>query len=172
MLIQEAQIMSERAGVVNLHLTVDMSQDNAIKMLYKIGEGYVKEEHYGLTMARVVNLPPGVLEVAENVSKTINARVAAKKNSSKAFAVARRRKLVLGLKETLKQAHDSPMEGQVLLSWLVKLQDEFVQRMEHIENEIAGSEAVSSDTAGSVADVDENGDVGMEAATPGSSLSG
>ena len=59
--------MSERAGFVNLHLAVDMSEDNKMTMLYRIGEGFVKEEHYGLALARVVDLPPQILETAEKV---------------------------------------------------------------------------------------------------------
>jgi DNA mismatch repair protein MSH4 len=133
--------MSERPGVVNLHLTVDMSEENTMTMLYKIGQGYVKEEHYGLALARVVDLPPKVLEVAETVSKALDAQAAAKKKSSKAFALARRRKLVLGLKETLKQAESGPMEGKALLSWLRRLQDEFVRRMDQIENDVESSDS-------------------------------
>ena len=133
--------MSERPGVVNLHLTVDMSEENTMTMLYKIGQGYVKEEHYGLALARVVDLPPKVLEVAETVSKALDAQAAAKKKSSKAFARARRRKLVLGLKETLKQAESGPMEGKALLSWLRRLQDEFVRRMDQIENDVESSDS-------------------------------
>lgn len=128
--------MSERPGVVNLHLAVDMSQENTMTMLYKIGEGYVKEQHYGLALARVVGLPPQVIEMAEKVSKALEAQRAAKKQSSKAFALARRRKLVLGLKETLMQAENGPMEGKVLLSWLRRLQEEFVRRMEQINNDV------------------------------------
>jgi DNA mismatch repair protein MSH4 len=133
--------MSERPGVVNLHLTVDMSEENTMTMLYKIGQGYVKEEHYGLALARVVDLPPKVLEVAETVSKALDAQAAAKKKSSKAFALARRRKLVLGLKETLKQAESGPMEGKALRSWLRRLQDEFVRRMDQIENDVESSDS-------------------------------
>lgn len=133
--------MSERPGVVNLHLTVDMSGENTMTMLYRIGASFVKEEHYGLALARVVDLPPQVLEVAEKVSKALDAQAAAKKKSSKAFALARRRKLVLGLKETLKQAESGPMEGKVLLSWLRRLQDEFVRRMDQIENDVESSDS-------------------------------
>ena len=137
--------MSERPGVVNLHLTVDMSEGNKMAMLYKIGQGYVKEEHYGLALARVVDLPPQVLTVAEKVSNTLEAQAVAKKKSSKAFALARRRKLVLGLVETLKQAESGPMEGKVLLSWLRRLQEEFVRRMEQIENDVASSDIEVTD---------------------------
>jgi DNA mismatch repair protein MSH4 len=135
-----AQIMSECAGVVNLHLAVDMSEENTITMLYKIGEGYLKEEHYGIALARVVDLPQHILEVAEKVSKALDAQAAAKKQSSKAFALARRRKLVLGLKETLKQAENGPMGGKVLLNWLRRLQEEFIRRMDQIENDVANSD--------------------------------
>ena len=140
--------MSERPGVVNLHLTVDMSEENTMTMLYKIGQGYVKEEHYGLALARVVDLPPKVLEVAETVSKALDAQAAAKKKSSKAFALARRRKLVLGLKEILKQAESGPMEGKALLSWLRRLQDEFVRRMDQIENDVESSDSEEEGDAG------------------------
>ena len=136
--------MSERAGVITMHLAVDMSKDNTMTMLYKIDEGYLQEKHYGLALARVVDLPPQVLEVAEEVSQGLDAQAAAKKKSSKAFALAKRRKLVLSLRETLKQAESSPMEGKVLLSWLRKLQEEFVHRMEQIENDVTSSETDES----------------------------
>ena len=139
--------MSQRTGVVNLHLTVDTSEDNTMTMLYKIGKGYVEEEHYGLTLARVVDLPPAVLEMAETVSNALAAQAEAKKKSSKSLALAKRRKLVLSLVEVLKQAESSPMEGKVLLSWLQKLQEEFVQRMDKIEND-----TTSSDREDTVAD--------------------
>jgi DNA mismatch repair protein MSH4 len=129
--------MSERPGVVNLQLVVDMSVENTMTMLYKIGEGYVEQNHYGIALAQVVGLPPLVLRVASTVSQALEARAAAKKESSKAFAIARRRKLVLGLKEALKQAAGGPMDNKALLSWLCRLQEEFVRRMEQIENEAA-----------------------------------
>jgi len=124
-----AQIMSDRAGVVNMHLAVDMREENTMTMLYKIDQGYVKEEHYGLALARVVNLPPEVLEVAEKVSNAIAARAQAKKRSSQTAAVAKRRKLLLNLKEMLKQAESGPMQGKVLLNWMRKLQKEFIESM-------------------------------------------
>jgi DNA mismatch repair protein MSH4 len=142
--------MSQRVGVVNLHLAVDMSQDNTMAMLYKIDKGFIQEEHYGLALARVVDLPPEVLEVAETVSRKLMEQVEAKKNSSKSLALAKRRKLVLSLKEALIQAENSPMEGKVLLSWLRKLQEEFIRRMEKIEGD------TSSDTEETIADEDED----------------
>jgi DNA mismatch repair protein MSH4 len=155
--------MSERAGVINMHLAVDMSKDNTMTMLYKIDEGFVREEHYGLALARVIDLPPQVLKVAEEVSQALQAQAAAKKKSSKAFALAKRRKLVLSLRDTLKQADSSPMEGKVLLSWLRKLQEEFVLRMEQIENDVASSETeeAGADEEGDGTDLDERSEVQM-----------
>lgn len=134
----------------NYHLTVDMSDSNTMTMLYKLGQGILTEQHYGLALARVVDLPPKVLEVARQVSEAIDASNSAKRMSSKALALASRRKVVLGLKDMLKQAQDSPMEGKVLLNWLRKLQAEFIQRMEKIEGE-----AESSDNEDSVIDGDK-----------------
>jgi DNA mismatch repair protein MSH4 len=132
--------MAARAGVINMHLAIDMSEDNTMTMLYKIDEGFVQEEHYGLALARVVDLPPQVLEVAEKVSYALDAQAKEKKKSCKAIALAKRRKLVLSLRDTLKQAESSPMEGKVLLNWLRKLQEEFVHRMEQIENDVTSSD--------------------------------
>lgn len=127
--------MNDRIGVINMHLAVDMSEENKMVMIYKLARGFVQEEHYGLALARVIGLPPKVLEIAEKVSRDLDAQAAAKKQSSKAHALAKRRKLVLGLREQLMQARDSPMEGKVLSSWLRRLQEAFVERMEQISND-------------------------------------
>ncbi|OBT70038.1 hypothetical protein VE03_00464 [Pseudogymnoascus sp. 23342-1-I1] len=154
-----AQIMNERAGVVNMHLKVDISQEDKMIMLYKIANGFVKEEHYGLALARVVNLPPLVLEVAERVSKRLQAQAAAKKKSSKSFAIARKRKLVLSLREVLLQAQESVMQGKALMEHLRKVQEEFVKRMDCIENEAEDS-GNESEVGGE--ELNENEDSGNE----------
>lgn len=122
--------------MINMHLAVNISDTDTLTMLYKISEGYVQEAHYGLALARVVDLPPLILSIAERVSTALEEQAAAKRRSSKAFALAKRRKLVLSLRETLMQAMDGPMTGRVLRSWLRRMQDEFVERMEAIEREI------------------------------------
>lgn len=116
-----------------------MSESNAMTMLYKLGPGYVQEPHYGIALAHVVDLPPQVLEVAERVSKAIDAQAAAKKKSSQAFAFARRRKVLLNLKEHLKQAASGQMDDRALLSWLRRLQEEFIKCMDKIDNDMESS---------------------------------
>jgi DNA mismatch repair protein MSH4 len=128
--------MQHRPGVVNQHLAVDTSEANTMTILYKVRASFIKEEHYGLALARAVDLPPLVLEVAERVTTALDEQVEAKRKSSKAVAIAKRRKLVLSLRETLKQAQNSPMDGPVLLGWLRKLQEEFVRRMEGIDRDV------------------------------------
>ncbi|KAI9771925.1 MAG: MutS protein msh4 [Geoglossum umbratile] len=135
-----AHIMAERNGVVNLHLGVEMTGENSMTMLYKIRDGSVTEEHYGLALARIVALPPAMLEVATEVSTKLAKQIERRKKSSSAFALARRRKLILNLKETLVQARDGPMEGAALASWLRKLQEEFVVRMSAIDAETADAD--------------------------------
>ncbi|KAL9025532.1 MAG: hypothetical protein Q9196_005661, partial [Gyalolechia fulgens] len=48
-----AHILSERAGVVNLHLQVDISPNrDRMTMRYTIQDGCVRETHYGIAMAK------------------------------------------------------------------------------------------------------------------------
>ena len=135
-----AKILAERNGVVNHHLAVDLKpESNKVTMLYRLSEGYVQEDHYGLALAKVVDLPPSVIEVAEKVSKKLQANIENRKKHSKTFALARRRKLILSLKEQLQQAKAGNMQGQVLARWLKNLQDEFVLRMAAIEDDVSNA---------------------------------
>ncbi|KAL8703111.1 MAG: hypothetical protein Q9201_003702 [Fulgogasparrea decipioides] len=145
-----AHILSERNGVVNLHLAVDISEDsNKMTMLYKITNGWVRETHYGIAMAKVAGLPADVIDIATEVSTKLAQNAERQKKNSQSIALARRRKLILGLREQLKQAQDGNMQGRVLGLWLKKLQDEFVRRMAAIDEEV---EAVENDE---ILDVEE-----------------
>ncbi|KAL8734427.1 MAG: hypothetical protein Q9181_003207 [Wetmoreana brouardii] len=145
-----AHVLSERNGVVNLQLAVDISENgDKMTMLYKITNGWVQETHYGIAMAKVAGLPADVIEIATEVSTKLAENTERKKKNSKSIALARRRKLILGLREQLKQAQDGNMQGRVLGLWLKKLQDEFVRRMAAIDEEV---EAVENDE---ILDVEE-----------------
>ena len=146
------KILAERSGVVNFHLSVDMSRADRMKMLYKVAQGVVQEEHYGLALARAVNLPPDVLEVAERVSKKLTSNIEKRKKNSRTIALARRRKLILSLREQLVQAYEGNMNGTVLATWLKKLQDEFVNRMA----------AIDADAAAAMDESENASDVGMK----------
>ena len=128
-----AKIMAERVGVVNLHLAVEMGEADRMMMLFKVQNGYVKEEHYGLALAKVMALPAPVLEIAERVSRQLVENTERKKKNSTTIITARRTKLLLGLREQLVHARDGNMQGEALRSWLKSLQDEFVRRMSGLD---------------------------------------
>lgn len=131
-----ARILSERAGVVNLHLAVDISVSSSkMKMLYEVADGYEEEKFYGLALARVVDLPEDVIMTATKVSMALHRHNEARKSNAKVLSISRRRKLVLSLREQLILAKNGNMEGEELRRWLKRLQDEFAVRMQAIEAE-------------------------------------
>jgi DNA mismatch repair protein MSH4 len=158
------RILADRAGVSNLHLAVDISDDYAkMTMRYTILDGYEEEKFYGLAIARVMNLPEDVLELASLVSKTLHDRNEARKRNPRATAVARRRKLILNVKEQLGQARESALRGEsgsgqdgnadgisaeALRAWLKRLQVEFTVRMRAIN---ADAEAAMAENEGEAA---------------------
>ncbi|KAH1323884.1 hypothetical protein KXX38_007353 [Aspergillus fumigatus] len=133
-----ALILAERNGVVSLHLAAEISPDiSQMVMLYKIAEGPDTTQFYGLAVAKLVDLPPGVLERAQTVSEKLN-RIAQRRHSrSKALMLSRKRNLLLSLREQLLQARNETLEGDALREWLKELQDNFVLRMAAIEDETA-----------------------------------
>lgn len=142
-----ATIMAERAGVVNLHLAVELGDENgpdAMNMLYKIAEGSVQELHYGLKLARVMPLPARVLDVAEQVATKLDLKSKQTKDTSAAVIREKKRRLVLSLNEHLVQAKNGVMDGPVLAEWLRQLQREFVIRMMAIETEAENAVELAS----------------------------
>lgn len=135
-----AVIMAERSGVVNLHLAAEISPDaSKMTMLYKIAEGPITNKFYGLALAKLVDLPPRVLEVAQSVSEKLNQLVQGRHSKSRALIIARKRNLILSLREQLLQARNGTMEGETLRKWLRKLQDDFTLRMATIDEDLSGS---------------------------------
>ncbi|KAL9107101.1 MAG: hypothetical protein Q9227_007967 [Pyrenula ochraceoflavens] len=133
-----AQILHHRPGVVNLHLAVDLSEPaSKIKMLYTIADGYVEEKYYGLALARVVGLPEDVIAKAAEVSQALNQNSEVRQQNQKTIAIAKKRKLILCLREQLIQAKNGVLKGEALRSWLKRLQDEFAVRMAAIDAETA-----------------------------------
>ncbi|KAK3677810.1 MutS protein msh4 [Recurvomyces mirabilis] len=135
-----ATIMSERSGVVSLHLAVDTTQEDKMEMAYRIAAGTVQEEHYGLKLARVVPLPADVIQHAEHVAATLEEHMRQRKKRSLAIVQARRRKLLLNLKEHLVQAKNGTMSSDDLGQWLKGLQKEFVIRMTALDEEARKAE--------------------------------
>ncbi|CAN9457644.1 unnamed protein product [Alternaria alternata] len=122
-----------------------MEDPHSMTMLYKTTQGIVQEVHYGLTLARVVPLPPGIVEHATLVAQKVERHMLQRKKASGTVLREKRRKLVLNLKEHLIQAHTGVLEGEVLTAWLKELQNEFVRRMTALEAEAASTDQESQD---------------------------
>ncbi|KAJ4410613.1 MutS protein msh4 [Gnomoniopsis sp. IMI 355080] len=134
-----AQVLEDRPGVLNLHLSTEttVAEDGIprMTMLYKIDSGTVQDENYGIKLARAIGFPWRFLNVAEDVSNALKQASEANRQNSESRKVAKRRKLVLNLHETLKQAYDSEMDDETLRRYLQRLQSEFISRMEAIEGD-------------------------------------
>jgi DNA mismatch repair protein MSH4 len=130
--------------------TAQLENNQSMTMLYRITPGAVKEAHYGLTLARVVPLPPGVVDNAERIAQKLEAHMLKKKKASETVLREKHRKLILNLREHLVQAHTGVLEGEVLTAWLKELQKEFINRMTALEAE------ASSASQGSDEDEDED----------------
>ncbi|EKG14913.1 hypothetical protein MPH_07813 [Macrophomina phaseolina MS6] len=143
-----ANILAERSGVVNLHLAVNVRENGGvINMLYKVAEGPVTVQHCGLGLARIVSLPPEVLETAEELSTQLQQRTKRRQKASVTILRERRRKLILHLKEHLLHAQSGAMDGEVLANWLKGLQREFVVKMSAIDADHSGMKPSENDEA-------------------------
>ncbi|KAF3386872.1 MutS protein [Penicillium rolfsii] len=153
-----ARILSERSGVINLHLAADITPyANKMTMLYQIAEGPVPDRRYGLELAKLVDLPPAVLEVAKNVSESMDRLTRRRNNPSRAVAIARKRKLLLTLREELLLARNGSMNDVSLRQHLVKLQDEFVLRMAAVDEELNLESDSATETLDEQLERNENG---------------
>ncbi|KAF8543611.1 DNA mismatch repair protein Msh4 [Trichophaea hybrida] len=130
------EILAERAGVVNLYMQVE----DSMTMLYKVADGSVKDQHYGLTLARLVHLPQQLLDRATLVSGTLARRQELAKKKSRAYHLAKRRNLVLRLMETLVQARDGRMQEDALKSWLTGVQEDFIENMAALQEDANNDE--------------------------------
>ncbi|KAF7719033.1 Uncharacterized protein PECH_000215 [Penicillium ucsense] len=131
-----ARILSERSGVINLHLVADITPyANKMTMLYQIAEGPVPDRRYGLQLAKLVDLPPKVLETAGRISQSMDRLTERRSSSSRADILARKRKLLLGLREELILAHNGSMDNVSLRKHLVDLQQRFVLNLASLEKE-------------------------------------
>jgi DNA mismatch repair protein MSH4 len=133
-----AQILSDRSGVINLHLAADIASDaSKMTMQYRIAKGPFPDRRYGLVLAKLADLPPAVLEKARSVSEAVDQLALRRNSSSRAVAIAQKRKLLLSLREQLFLARDGTMDDDTLRTVLIKLQDDFVLRMASINQDMA-----------------------------------
>ncbi|CEI69168.1 unnamed protein product [Fusarium venenatum] len=136
--IDLTKVLADRPGVLNLHLAATSSTTPEgiphITMLYKATSGTIKgEEHYGINLARAIGLPQTFIDKAEEVAEDLRKKREASKRSSESSRLVARRKLILNLQDALRQARDSGSE-EALPGYLTRLQEEFVARMDEVDN--------------------------------------
>lgn len=142
---------------------MQINNQDTMTMLYTAVQGTVQETHYGLALARIVPLPPGVLENAAYFAHKLERRLHKKKKTSLNVLNERRRRLILDLKEHLVQAYNGTLEGELLAKWLKELQKEFVNRMTALQAETQkAAEEDGSEGEGSAGEEDDMKDMGAE----------
>jgi DNA mismatch repair protein MSH4 len=131
---------------------------------------YANTGSLGLALARLVGLPQSLLDRATFVSQTLTKKQERAKKKSKAYHLARRRKLVLKLKETLVQTRNGQMDENTLYRWLIHVQEDFVERMAALSRD-SGDEDRDEDEddddrgngeADNTVEDDEDGDTAMK----------
>ncbi|KAJ5676055.1 hypothetical protein N7462_008952 [Penicillium macrosclerotiorum] len=132
-----AQILSERSGVINLHLAANIAPDvNKMTMLYQITNGPMPDHKYGLQLAKLVDLPPGVVSVAKTVSESMEIVRQRRNSTTRAVIIARKRKLLLSLRERLLLARNESADEESLNSLLTQIQTDFILKMTAIDKEM------------------------------------
>ena len=134
-----ARFLAERPGVVNLHLAVQIEDRARMKMLYRIAQGPVKEANYGITLAKVIEIPPAVIARAEEVSNSIRRNRENRVSNQGSLIQARKRKVLMGLEEHLVQVKEGSLRGGKLRVYLKGLQDKLVRRFSELEGEEIGT---------------------------------
>jgi len=99
-------------------------------------------------LARLVHLPQQLLDRAKLVSETLARKQELAKKKSRAYHLAKRRNLVLRLMETLVQTRDGLMDEHTLKSWLVRVQEDFVEKMAALQEAANGEEEDSNGEGG------------------------
>lgn len=134
-----AHVLQDRPAVLNLHLVTetsvaeDKNEIPRMTMLYRVGSGPVRDENYGVKLARAVGFPRRFIDVAEEVTNFLRRQAEARRQGSEARRLARRRQLVLRVSEAMRQAGNTDMEEGALRGYLRRLRDEFIECMQKIE---------------------------------------
>ncbi|KAJ5335004.1 hypothetical protein N7452_007407 [Penicillium brevicompactum] len=152
-----AQILAQRSGVINLHLAADIAPDSSkMTMQYRITEGPVPHRRYGIALAQIADLPEAVWSKAREVSKEMDRLARRRNSSSRALAIAQKRKLLLSLREQLLLVRQESMDDAALRALLMKMQDDFALRMTAINREMQVNDGDEGGSEGSDRHASEN----------------
>jgi|SRR5271156_3776831 len=141
-----------RAGFVNLHLHTEVKSERVVAMNYQLKDGVVQDDHYGsvpliiqrywdfrplivvgIRLAKLSSLPDTLVNRAQQVSEMLTSRRRQQQRNSKSHVLAERRRMILQLQETLKQAYEGSMDDESLIRWLQRVQARFVEDFASID---------------------------------------
>jgi DNA mismatch repair ATPase MutS len=77
-------------------------------------------------LAKLSTLPESILTRATQVSEMLTTRARQRNRSSAAHVVSERKRMILELQETLKQAAVGTMDDESMARWLKRVQTRFV----------------------------------------------
>ncbi|KAI1790487.1 muts domain V-domain-containing protein, partial [Ganoderma leucocontextum] len=124
--------LSRQPSVINLHLSFQKSRPTASKFgitfYYKIMDGAPEaQDHYGLDLARLADLPESVVSEARRVAEYLTEQKERDQQQSKTSKIALRRKALLRLKTQLGQALDhSSLPDEELATYLARMQKDIM----------------------------------------------
>jgi DNA mismatch repair protein MSH4 len=84
-------------------------------------------------LAKLTTLPESILTRAMQVSETLTARARQRNRTSSTHILVERRRLILQLQETLRQAAQGNMDDESMARWLRRVQTRFVEEFAAID---------------------------------------
>ncbi|KAF9261928.1 hypothetical protein L218DRAFT_980745 [Marasmius fiardii PR-910] len=125
--------LSRQPTVVNLHLSVQRTRRSeasfGMTFQYKIMDGAPEDNnHYGLELARLADLPDDVLKEACRVAHHLSELQTRHRGQSESSKIAARRKALLRLRTQLTQAYEhSALPDKDLLDYIARFQTEITK---------------------------------------------
>ena len=87
----------------------------------------------GIRLAKLSSLPDSLVTRAQQVSEMLTLRRRQQQRNSQSHVLAERRRMILQLQETLKQAYEGNMDDESLSRWLQRVQARFVEDFASID---------------------------------------
>lgn len=87
----------------------------------------------GIRLAKLSSLPDSLVTRAQQVSEMLTSRRRRQQRNSQSHVLAERRRMILQLQETLKQAYEGTMDDESLSRWLQRVQARFVEDFASID---------------------------------------
>ncbi|KXS20225.1 hypothetical protein M427DRAFT_94796 [Gonapodya prolifera JEL478] len=117
-----------------LRETAEKETKTLTKYTYTVRDGSGEEDGYGIRLARMIGMPPEVVETATRVAKKLRAKMEAAALQNEASRAVKRKKACLKFANALVQARrSSTLDEAGMRAYLASLRDNFVEEVKKIE---------------------------------------